>query len=66
MYKRVIFGEVRNEGVAKLEDLNSREVVVLGVLAAAVLLLGLWPAPLIEVMEPSVNHLLEQIARSRL
>ncbi|WP_421621043.1 NADH-quinone oxidoreductase subunit M [Alkalilimnicola ehrlichii] len=61
MVKRVIFGEVANENVAKLEDVNRREVLVLGLLAAMVLLLGLWPAPLVEVMEPSLLHLLNQV-----
>ena len=46
MYKRVVFGEVTNEGVAELSDVNPREFIVL---AAAVLLIGLWPAPLLEV-----------------
>ncbi|MES9975276.1 MAG: NADH-quinone oxidoreductase subunit M, partial [Candidatus Thiodiazotropha sp.] len=42
MVKRVVFGDVTNEGVAALEDMNQREYIVLGTLAAAVLLLGLW------------------------
>ena len=66
MYKRVVFGEVANEGVAGLRDLDSREFVVLAALAAAVLLFGLWPAPLLEVMGPSVEHLLDHVARSKL
>jgi NADH-quinone oxidoreductase subunit M len=61
MYKRVIFGEVANKKVAALSDLNSREKLILGVLAIAVLWLGLWPAPLLEVMEPSVQNLLEHL-----
>ena len=66
MYKRVVFGEVANEGVAGLSDLNRREFLVLAALAAAVLLFGLWPAPLLEVMGPSVEHLLDHVARSKL
>ncbi|MCG8046127.1 MAG: NADH-quinone oxidoreductase subunit M [Candidatus Thiodiazotropha endolucinida] len=66
MVKRVIFGDVTNEGVAALEDINQREYIVLGTLAAAVLLLGLWPAPLVEVMDASVNNLLQHIAVSKL
>ena len=46
LVKRVIFGEVANDKVAALTDLNGREFLVLGLLAAAVLLVGLWPAPL--------------------
>ncbi|MES9968491.1 MAG: NADH-quinone oxidoreductase subunit M [Candidatus Thiodiazotropha sp.] len=66
MVKRVVFGDVANEGVAALEDMNKRETIVLGTLAAAVLLLGLWPAPLVEVMDASVNNLLQHIAVSKL
>src|SRR5210317_174287 len=51
MIKRVIYGEVANDNVAALEDLNRREFIVLGILAIAVLLVGLWPAPLVEMME---------------
>ena len=50
MVKRVVFGEVSNDQVDALEDINKREFLVLGSLAVAVLVLGLWPAPLVEVM----------------
>ncbi len=66
MYKRVIYGEVANEGVAGLEDLNRRELLVLSALAGAVLLFGLWPAPLLDAMNPTLEHLLEQVTRSKL
>ncbi|NDF85753.1 MAG: NADH-quinone oxidoreductase subunit M [Gammaproteobacteria bacterium] len=66
LVKRVIFGPLGNDHVATLEDLNGREFFVLAVLAAGVLLLGLWPAPLLEVMQPSVQHLVEQIVTSKL
>ena len=66
MYKRVIFGDVANKKVAALEDLNSRETWILGILAVAVLALGLWPAPLLEVMEPSLQNLLEHVRQRAL
>ncbi|MFM7397149.1 MAG: NADH-quinone oxidoreductase subunit M [Gammaproteobacteria bacterium] len=66
LVKRVIFGPVGNEHVAALEDVNAREFLVLAVLAVGVLLLGVWPAPLLEVMQPSVQHLVEQIVTSKL
>ena len=53
LVKRVIFGAVANHHVAELKDLNGREFLVLGVLAVAVLLLGVWPAPLLDVMRGS-------------
>ena len=61
LVKRVIFGAVVNDKVAQLEDLNPREFLVLGVLAAAVLLLGLWPAPLLDVMRETIEHLVQQM-----
>jgi len=66
LVKRVIWGEVANEGVASLKDLNAREFAVLAVLAIAVLLLGLWPAPLLDLMRPTVEHLVQQIVVSKL
>jgi NADH-quinone oxidoreductase subunit M len=66
MVKRVVFGEVSNDNVAALEDLNQREFWLLTVLALIVLIIGLWPAPLIDVMHSSVEHLLTQVSQSKL
>jgi NADH-quinone oxidoreductase subunit M len=66
MYKRVIFGAVANEHVAALKDLNAREALVLGLLAAAVLAMGVYPLPFTEVMHASVNELLRHVAQSKL
>jgi NADH-quinone oxidoreductase subunit M len=66
MVKRVVFGEIANDKVAKLQDVNGREALVLATLAIAVLALGLWPQPLIEVMDASVENLLRHIAVSKL
>jgi NADH-quinone oxidoreductase subunit M len=66
LVKRVIFGEVANENVAKLKDINKREFLVLSLLAIAVLGLGLWPAPLLDVMHASVDHLIAQMMASKL
>lgn len=66
LYKRVIFGEVANEEVAQLKDINSREILFLSLLAIAVLGMGLWPNPLLEVMHTTVEHLVEQATTSKL
>jgi len=66
MYKRVIFGEVGNKRVAELSDANARELLVLGLLAIAVLWLGVHPAPFTEIMHASVNDLLKHVAVSKL
>ena len=66
LVKRVVFGPIGNDHVATMEDVNGREFLLLGVLAAAVLLLGLWPAPVTNVMESAVKHLVEQIIMSKI
>jgi NADH-quinone oxidoreductase subunit M len=66
MVKRVVFGDIANDQVAALEDINKREFVILTSLAIFVLILGLWPAPLIEVMDASIENLVEHIAVSKL
>lgn len=66
LVKRVIFGDVANSHVAELTDLNGREWVVMTVLAVCVLGIGLWPDPLIQVMQASVQALLEHITHSKL
>jgi NADH-quinone oxidoreductase subunit M len=66
LVKRVVFGPVGNDHVAQLQDLNRREFLVLGVLALAVLALGLWPAPLLDVMRPTIEHLVQQLMVTKL
>jgi len=66
LVKRVVFGAVVNEGVRGLEDINPREFMILASLAGVVLLFGLWPAPLVEVMHASVDNLIAQVATSKL
>jgi len=65
LVKRVIFGEIANDKVAALKDINAREFLVLGMLAIAVLLVGLWPAPLLDVMRATTQHLAEQLLISK-
>ncbi|HWJ06254.1 MAG TPA: NADH-quinone oxidoreductase subunit M [Steroidobacteraceae bacterium] len=66
LVKRVVFGPVGNDHVAALQDVNGREFFVLGVLALAVLALGLWPAPLLDVMRPTLEHLVQQMMVTKL
>lgn len=60
MYKRVVFGAVVNDHVAALKDINRREALFLGILAALVLAMGLYPKPFTDVMHASVQQLIEQ------
>jgi NADH-quinone oxidoreductase subunit M len=66
MVKRVIFGEVANQHVAELVDVNKREFLMLCVLAIAVLYMGLYPAPFTDTMQTSVADLLKHVAVSKL
>ncbi|HEY0767998.1 MAG TPA: NADH-quinone oxidoreductase subunit M [Steroidobacteraceae bacterium] len=66
LVKRVIFGPVVSPRVAALQDLNSREYIVLTALALAVLVVGVWPAPLLRVMQPSIQHLVSQAIATKL
>jgi len=66
MYKRVVFGQVANEHVAELHDINSREFLVLALLAILVLAMGVYPLPLTDVMHSSVDNLLAHVAHSKL
>ena len=65
MYKRVIFGEVTNVAVSKLQDISTRETIILLALAIPVLLLGVWPAPLFEMMHESIALLVEHLSHSK-
>lgn len=66
MYKRVYLGPVGNDHVAELKDINCREFLILGVLAVAVLVMGLYPKPFTDVMDVSVAELIKHVAVSKL
>jgi len=66
LVKRVVFGPIANAKVAHLTDVNGREFVVLGVLAVAVIVLGIWPQPLLKMMEPTIHHLVDQAVATKI
>jgi NADH-quinone oxidoreductase subunit M len=66
MVKRVFWGPIHNDAVKSLNDINSREFLILGVLALAVIVMGVYPQPVIEVMNSSIEHLLSQALTSKL
>lgn len=66
MIKRVVFGAVVNDKVKTMSDINKREFFYLSILAFTVLLFGVWPAPLVEVMDVTVVNLLQHIMQSKL
>jgi NADH-quinone oxidoreductase subunit M len=65
MVKRVYFGDVANDNVKTLKDLNGREFVMLSILAVAVLWMGVNPKPFTDVMQVSVSELLKHVAVSK-
>jgi NADH-quinone oxidoreductase subunit M len=66
LVKRVVFGAVGNSHVAQLQDLNKREFFMLGLLAIAVIAMGLYPAPFTDAMQVSVTDLLKHVSISKL
>jgi len=66
MVKRVFWGGITNPDVATLSDINGREFAILAVLALAVLIIGIYPQPVIEIMHVSIEHLLQQALSSKL
>ena len=66
MFKRVYLGDVANDDVRQLSDINAREFIMLSLLAAAVLYMGIYPKPFTDVMDTSVADLLKHVALSKL
>jgi NADH-quinone oxidoreductase subunit M len=63
MFQRVVFGPVRHAENATLEDLRPREVAVLVPVVALIVIMGVYPAPFLRVMEPSVKALVARIEK---
>ncbi|MEY3295899.1 MAG: hypothetical protein RLZZ451_1947, partial [Pseudomonadota bacterium] len=66
MVKRVYFGDVANDDVKALTDINGREFLMLAILAVAVLWMGLYPKPVTDAMNPAVTELLRHVAASKI
>lgn len=66
MVKRVFFGEIANQQVSELNDIDGRELFMLAILAVIILLIGVWPDPLLQVMHASVDNLLVQLSQSKI
>ena len=66
LMKRVVFGKVANSHVAELQDMNFREVIVLGVFALGVLFIGVYPKPLTDLMGAAVSQTAAEFAVTKL
>ena len=60
MLQRVVLGDAKTEAAKMLPDLSERELATLIPLAILVLCIGLYPGPLIELMDASVINLIQQ------
>ncbi len=66
LYKRVVFGEITQDAVAKLQDINGRETFILFLLAIVVLIFGIWPAPLFDIMHVTVEQLVQHVSQTKI
>jgi len=64
--KRIIWGDVTNAPVLTMKDISLREWTVLGVFALGTLVIGVWPQPLTDLMGPTISHLVDQLAATKL
>jgi len=62
LVKRVLWGDIHNPHVAEMKDINGRETFVLLAFAALTVALGIWPEPLIHLMDSSVTQVVQQLA----
>jgi NADH-quinone oxidoreductase subunit M len=65
MVKRVVYGAVANDHVAHLKDVGGRELVFLALLAVSVLAMGVYPKPIGDVMNPSIQELLRHVDQKK-
>jgi len=66
MVKRIIYGKVISEDISSLQDINGREILMFSILATMVLIVGIWPNPILDVMHITIDHLLQHIDVSKL
>ncbi len=65
MYKRVIFGKIVNKKIELFNDIGFSERISLLFLLFLVILFGVWPAPLLDLIDSSVEHLVLQVMQSK-
>ena len=60
LYRKVIFGVIDKPKLASIKDLDYREIITLGPLAALTILFGLFPKPVLDLSAASVEQLIAQ------
>jgi len=58
LYRKISFGELENEALQSITDMNSREIAVIAVPVAATIIFGVWPAPILDLISASVEALI--------
>jgi len=66
LYRRVMFGEVTNDAVRAMEPMQAREYVIFLPMTVLVLLFGIYPMALLDIMQVSVQFVLNGLAASGL
>ncbi|MBS0351370.1 MAG: NADH-quinone oxidoreductase subunit M, partial [Proteobacteria bacterium] len=66
MYRRVFYGQIANEEVRELHDIRGVNILVFSLLAISILLIGIYPNALLNVVHASAGHLVDLTMQSRL
>ncbi len=66
MYKRIFFGEIEHAHVKSLQDINARESFILIALLLMVFVMGIYPEPWLDIMQPGLDYLLHYAQSSKL
>ena len=61
LYRRIIFGKLTKEHLAKIKDMNKREIAVFAPLVVITLWMGIYPTSFLDVMHVSVENLLKHV-----
>ena len=65
LIKRVFYGDIGNEVIAKLSDINSREFLILGSLASLIIFVGVYPKIISDITNSSVLQFIELVSFSK-
>ena len=60
LYRRIIFGQLEKDDLKQIADMNAREIALFAPLVILAVLMGIYPAPFLDVMHVSVDNLIHQ------
>ena len=64
LYRRVVFGAITHDSIAKIEPIQRREIIILAPMAILVLWMGIYPAILLDSVNQSVALLMEHFTEN--